>query len=211
MMQKVLRSGKLLAGSLALVLLASGQASADLLNNGSFETGTFSNWSQTGGSTNFTFVEKNSFDGYTPQLGSYFAALGPLSTGYLSQSFATTVGQAYTVTWNLAVNDGRSPQNGFQAFWNATNNSSSITMSNNQNFDTAGGNYATYSFTEVATTSNTTLEFAFYDVANYIALDNVSVNAVSAPEPSTAVVGLVGGLAMTGYLWRARRRARAAA
>ncbi len=67
--------------------------------------------------------------------------------------------------------------------------------------------YTAYSFTETAS-ANAAITFS-YNTRGLCALDNVSVvaNAIPTPEPSTAIVGLVGGLAMTGYVWRARRRA----
>jgi hypothetical protein len=205
MMQTVFRTGKLVVGILAFVLMISDQAAADLVTNGSFETGNFSGWSQSG-DPGFTGVASAGFFNYAAQDGSHFAALGPFTSGDLSQSLATTAGASYTFTWYLA-SDGVSP-NGFQAFWNGSS------ISNQTNLPTTHGNYTGYSFTEVATSSHTTIQFGFYDPNSYLALDNVSVvaNAVAAPEPSTAIVGVVGGLAMTGYVCRSRRRrARAAA
>jgi hypothetical protein len=196
-----LRAGKLLGATLAMVLMLSSQASADLVVNGGFDTGNFTGWTQTG-DTSFTSVSRSgdvSTGGYLSQGGNYYAALGPLTTGRLSQTLATTAGQSYTFSWYLASNGIR--PDSFQASW------AGITISNQANVPQQ--NYTLYSFTETASSSSTTIQFAFSDFNSYLALDTVSVvsNAVAAPEPSTAIVGLVGGLGMTGYFWRTRRRA----
>jgi hypothetical protein len=195
-----LRAGKLLGAMLALVLMLSSQATADLVVNGGFESGNFTGWSQSG-DTSFTSVVSSGTQGYNSQSGSEFALLGPVTTGQLSQTLATTAGQSYTFSWYLA-SDGRNPDS-FSASWAGTTISSQTNVPQQ--------NYTRYSFTETASSNSTTVRFAFSDLNSYLALDTVSVvsNAVAAPEPSTAIVGLVGGLGMTGYFWRARRRATA--
>jgi hypothetical protein len=193
-----LRAGKLLGATLALVLMLSSQAAADLVVNGGFESGNFTGWTQSG-DTSFTSVAQSGEHGYNAQGGNNYAALGPLfSNGFLSQTLATTAGQSYTFSWYLASNGTR--PDSFSASW------AGATISSQANVPQQ--NYTRYSFTETASSSSTMIRFAFTDRYSYLALDTVSVvpNAVAAPEPSTAIVGLVGGLGMTGYLWRARRR-----
>src|SRR5476649_1519528 len=91
----------LLAGG--LLAISSVSSKAQLLN-GSFETGDFTDWTL-GGNTGTTAVESSGWDGYAPENGTYFAALGAIgSLDYLSQTVATTAGQSYILTYYLASN-----------------------------------------------------------------------------------------------------------
>ncbi len=210
MRQRVRREAKLIAVSFALMLMGSGRVLADvnLVTNGSFESKNFSGWTQSGDTNSGdVYVAKsgtggpNGSQGYTSEDGSYLALLGPpYSLGYLSQSISTVAGQSYTFTFYIASN-GENPDE-LQASWNGTS------VLDLKNISNTHGSYLAETFTEKATSSTTQIKFGFYDTQSYLALDNVSVvaNAVSTPEPSTAVIGLIGGVAMTGWIWRVRRR-----
>ena len=79
--------------------------SANLLTNGSFETGSWSGWTQAG-NTAWTTVETGAPG---PQDGTYFLQGGPSgSDGLLSQTFSDTPGQTLTLSaW--VTSDGSSP------------------------------------------------------------------------------------------------------
>lgn len=73
----------------------------NLVNNGGFETGNFTGWTQ-GGNRIATTVSDS-----TVNTGSFAAALGPVgSDGNLSQTLNTVAGQAYTITFYLFSGTG---------------------------------------------------------------------------------------------------------
>lgn len=149
-------------------------AQANLLVNGSFETGDFTGWSFTG-NTGYTSVQ--STYAYGPEDGSYYVYAGPIgSDGYLSQTFNDTPGQLLEIS-GWVTNDGSSP--------------SDFGMS----FDGVQGvelnpvpamGWTEYSFTATATGLDT---FAanFRNDPDYIGMDNFQVNAVPEPAPMLAL------------------------
>ena len=202
----------------ALSPAAQANAQANLLTNGSFELGpslggsTFSN--VIGGSTAITgWTVTGSTIDYIGSLwqhsngtrsidldGSTF----PYTNGGVAQSFATTPGTVYAVSFDLAGNP-----NNFPTF--KPMRVSAAGQSQDFTFDITGRSYAdmgwlarSWTFNAVAAT--TTLEFrSLTQEAQQIgwgaALDNVSVTAV--PEPGTWALMLGGMLAVAGM---ARRR-----
>jgi hypothetical protein len=210
------RTMMVFSGFMAVSVMVSRPAAADvnLVTNGGFELnmsggmsapGSFFGWTQAG-DTGATFVTTGS-DGFSPHSGQYFALLGPVSPGSLSEgvatTLATTVGQTYTFSWWLG-SDGV-PPNSFQATWNGN------VIFGQSSLPSTSGGYNNYSFTEMATSTTTPIQFTFSDRFGFLALDDVSVvanaNPSAVPEPSTALFGVVGGLSMAGYMsWRSRRR-----
>ncbi len=183
-------------GILALVFAwGAGQARADFLVNGGFETGSFSGWSQ-GGNTAFTFVSASN-----PNSGSYAAWLGPVgSLGFLSQTIATTPGANYTLSFALA--NTSSTANAFQVMFGGA------TVFNQANMASQG--YTPYQFTVTATSSSTVLQLGFHNDPGFFFLDGVSltggpVNGV--PEPAGLTLLALGLAALGGRAWRRRRAA----
>ncbi len=135
-----------------------------LVANGGFETGDFTGWTRSG-NLGFTSVTNSSF--YVNS-GTFGASLGPVgSDGILSQTLATTPGQAYIVSFALR-SDGFFA-NDFSASWGGQ------TFFSQVNMPAAG--YVPLSFTEVATGSSTTLQLGFRDDPGFLGLDDVSVIA----------------------------------
>jgi hypothetical protein len=147
----------------------------NLLANCGFELG-FTDWVLSGNTVD-TFATGGPIDGVLPYSGAVFAALGPTgSDGFLSQTLPTVSGQAYNVSWYLEVGElaGASSPSDFTVTWGGATVYSGTDLPSTSS-------YANYSFTEVATSSSTTVTFGFRDDPDYLFLDDTVVNAV--PEP----------------------------
>lgn len=166
----------------------------NLVSNCGFETGDFSDWTLSG-NTSFTVVASN-IDGFLPNSGDFFAALGPFgSDGFLSQILTTVPGQEYTLSWYLG-SDGQTP-NDFDAEIDG------VTLFSQVDLPSTGGSYVPYSETFTAAGSSTLLTFSFRNDFGFLALDDVSAVVVAVPEPASigllmAALGAVG--------WRLRKR-----
>ena len=171
-----LRGAALLAVA-ALAGLPGLAKAADLVANGSFETGSFASWSQTGNTAFNGVYCQGGGDAPDGICQAYFGPLG--TTGGIEQALATTAGVQYVVSFQLsgAGDDPSSVQVNFGA-------QTLLTLSN----PTTSG-FQAYSFVATASAASTVLNFTFRDDVDFIHLDNVSVTAV--PEPATvAMLGL---------------------
>lgn len=178
----------------------SGAARADIVTNGSFELGTnnpgsggfatipgssssITGWSVVGGSIDW-------INGYwQAQDGTHSVDMNGLDVGSIQQTIATTIGQAYRLTFWLSANpdhlDSKPDSRQLTASAGAT--SGLFTY----NFDVppnshSSMNWASYSMYFTATSTSTLLQFASNAPQNCCwgpALDNVAVTAV--PEAST--------------------------
>jgi PEP-CTERM motif len=177
----------------ALVLGGPGRAKTATIVNGGFETGDFTGWTV---SASFTSVETAGFDGFNPNSGNYFAALGNIGKfGSLSQVIATTNGQGYTLSMYMA-SDGRAP-NEFAVYWNTS------LLFDQVNIPAQA--YQLLSFNVVGTGSDTLTILEQNDPA-YLALDDVAING-TAPEPASMTLLGIGIAGMAGYGWRRRKQA----
>jgi len=186
-MQKALHPLKVfvLCGS-----LLAGAAHAELVTNGSFQTGDFSGWTRFGAQDN-VLVESTSTRTYA-----YFGQVD--LTGGIFQTLDTVVGQQYDVSF-LLRNYGDGP-NSFEFDWNG------ITEVLLQ--DAAAFGYTQYTYSLVATTASTDLRFTFMNAPGAFHLTDVYVNAAAptADIPEPASLGLVAA-ALLGACAARRRRA----
>lgn len=161
-----------------------------LVQNGGFETGSFSSWGESG---NFTDCSVSS-GSLAVHSGSYGALLGPLgSLGYLSQTLPTVPGQLYLISLWLDSPDGLSP-NKFMVGWNGT------PLFDETNIAAIG--WTNLQFYVTATDTNTVLEFGFLDDQSFLGLDDIAVSTLASAggppvilTPPADQVTLLGGVA----------------
>lgn len=199
----------LLAAGLALACTA-GAASAASIVNGSFETGpAFSGGFTTLGTGSNAIAGWTVSAGTIDYIGSHWVAqdgarsidLAGNSPGALSQTFATTFGHGYRITYWIGRNPdgGSNPRTGFIDVGGGQTQfiySGSGSRANMQ--------WEQETFDFVATGASTTLTFAA-DPATASqffgpALDNVSIGAI--PEPATWALVIMGFGAVGGALRR---------
>jgi hypothetical protein len=144
-----------------------------LVQNGGFETGDFTGWTQSG---NTAYTSVTSGNSAFVHSGTYGAALGPSgSLGYLSQTLPTFAGQNYLLSlWLDNPNNsyGATP-NQFLVQWNGT----TIFSETNMPFTT----WTNLQFIVTATGSSTVLQLGFRDDPYYLSLDDISVAPIPVP------------------------------
>jgi len=146
-------------------------AVAQLLQNGGFEMGGFSNWTQSGNTADSSVTTSSSY----VHSGKYGVRFGPATTlGYLSQTLPTVAGQPYMVSfWLDNPKPGGTP-NQFTVSWNGT------TIFNQTNL--AVLDWTNVQFVVAASAASTVLQFGFRNDPEYFGLDDVSVTPVVAPS-----------------------------
>lgn len=199
--------------TLAIALLAcpliASAGTVNLIQNGSFESNQVASWAKFNSLSGWTAgalgVElRNNVSGSALD-GKNFVELDTTGNSWISQTFATVVGQTYTLSFAYAqrpdqkkpTSDGKS-SNGL--LWSAGNVSSFLV---GQDTNTA--------WTPVvsqfkATSSSTTLKFEAAGLSDSYgtSLDNISVTS-AVPEPSSYAL-MLAGLGAMGLV--ARRRAK---
>ena len=168
----------ILSLAIAMLAAAAGLASTNLVTNGDFETGDFTGWTVTHApSGSNIFVDHGPFPDTT--LGAFFGAAGPAFDS-ISQTFATTPGAFYTLTFFYQVTNLGMPipaNNGFDVLWNGV----SIGGGLFPQFDVQPG-FGPFTFHLQATSALTTLEFDGRSAHSFDFLDDVSVTAAPCPQ-----------------------------
>lgn len=159
-----------------LLIATAGPTSANLIVNGDFQNGNLSGWDTTPAATGSNF----GVAGIPPAhdtLGVYFAATGP-DFDSISQTFVTTPGASYHLTFFYQVLDALTPpDNGFRVLFNGV-----VIF---ENLGAISG-FGPFSFPNlVATGSLTTLEFQGRNAHDKDFLDDVDLT----PTPAANVGG----------------------
>lgn len=186
---------------LAVAALMAGSAHANLITNGSFESGAFVNqgndtMSLAAGSTVITdwtvvtdttaWIGASNPFGLTASNGSFFLDLTNYQAGApfagMSQDIATTPGATYSLSFDL----------GSSTLWGRPDSITASAAGASQTFTSplTGGNddWQNVSMQFVASSATTTVLLQGTSGLNYIGLDNVDVEFVSGPGPGPGTV-----------------------
>ncbi len=170
--------------TLPLVLLI-----GDLVQNGGFETGDWTDWTFTGSTDElYNSVSTNAIAVHS---GEYGLELGETNIlAYLSQTIPTIPGSSYSISLWLDSSDGI-PTNAFSVAWGGE------TLFDATNLAAFG--WTNLQFTVSASETNTELDIGSRDDNSYLGLDDISVRAAPPTflgvTPSTAPSG--GGTTVT--------------
>jgi hypothetical protein len=147
-------------------------AIANLITNPGFETGNFTGWTVSGAAS-----VVGTASGISPHSGSFQAA-GSVAT--ISQTFATTPGQLYTLDfWAAAVTPPGVMGQGFRVFWDG------------ENFIATGFSEGTQPYLEftldiTASSAFTNLAFEFATTGT-VFFDDISVTPVGVPDAGSTL------------------------
>jgi len=169
-------------GHAALSLSFTLQVGQSIVQNGGFETGSFSAWTLTGDTASGIDTGLNS--GISPHSGSFLAALGePNALGYLSQTLSTVSNQDYLLSLWLNSPDAAVASGGLVAF--NTPNEFSVSWNGATIFDQVNMGpigWTNLVFVVTATSASTALQFGERVDPWYFGLDDINVWPI--PNPS---------------------------
>jgi choice-of-anchor C domain-containing protein len=194
----------------AVTILTNGGFEAPAAPTGSFinETTSFSGWTVT--TNNVDIVSGSTPNPAAFEGAQYLDLVGTGSTGGIAQTFSTTVGQAYLLTFQYSNNPGNSPSSANVDIGSIVNDGSLLAGSVTHGGTTqANPNWTLFSQMFTANASTETLSFLETAGGNNagVFLDAVSIDPVTAavPEPSTWAMMIIGFFGMGFMAYRRKR------
>ena len=180
----------------AIVALVAPTARANLLNNGSFETGDFSGWTMSANFNNTKVVPTSV--GFGAQDGNFYVLFGSVfADSTLSQTSTDTPGGTLQVSGWL-VGDGSSPSD-----WNMSINGVTFVSVN----PIPNQPYTEHTFTAPATGLDTFV-VGFRDDPAFGGMDNFVITEIPPAVPQPATLALLGvalvGISLASHLRKAR-------
>jgi uncharacterized repeat protein (TIGR03803 family) len=148
--------------------------------NGGFETGTFTNWTESG-DYYYSGVATGTKYAHAGKYGAALETGGAM--GFLSQTLSTTLGADYLISFWLDSPSSTTP-NEFQVSWNGN------TLFDETNLGAIG--WTNIQLTATATAANTTLQFGYLNGYFYFGLDDISVELEGSAQPGIAQIALSG-------------------
>lgn len=166
-------------GSLAGLLSLAGSASANIVTNGGFETGSFQGWSLVGAPNQY-FDVGGSFAAHSGSYGMFFADLQSANNAFY-QTVPTSAGQTYELAfWVKDLTNGQDTLHidfeGQSVF-----NLSPVNQPELQ--------WTPYLLQVTATQNGSELRISGYDAPGAIYVDDLSLTAV--PEPATLTLAAI--------------------
>ncbi len=175
----------------------------ELVRNGSFELDPLvdpnnpnvpnpnvTDWIKSGDPIDTSGIRINNFP--QNESGNQGLSIGSfVNPAYISQNLATTIGSNYNLSFFLGTDEDSSQvDNIFQAFVDGNKVFDKINTIN-----VAGSPFTQYDLNFLATKSSTELKLGGRASYGFLYLDNVSVEPLAVPEPSS-----IGGIAIAGLL-----------
>src|SRR5271157_652304 len=194
-------------------------ARADIVLNGGFETGDFTDWTVTGADLGYTGVSSSACppggvsDLCTPHTGTYaaFFTEGLESGGAtgITQLLTTTIGHSYTLDFWLEtdVTDAGIHPSSFSVYWN-TWDASGLVLAHSDPDVPPWTKYELSGLSAVST--STLLHFDIFDNPDWMGLDDIVLtDNTPGPEDTPEPVSIT--LSALGLLWVGAARARRSA
>ncbi len=187
------------------ILSFSNPSFANIVANGSFESGDLTGWTLSG-ETDSTFVaawaEFPKWQGqpipHQPagvDMGQYLLQAGPTILGYITQNLPTTPGATYQLSFWLADDTGYGDPTEFTVNWGDTTLVDSVTA--------IGYDMTKFTYYVTASGNTTPLTFGLANPPLFFYLDNIEVEQTATPTPIPPALLLFGsGLTGLGLLRR---------
>ena len=138
------------------------------LTNGGFEANSFGGWTQFGATDNTETFTGVFADGISPHGGNYASAFGPVAgTGGIRQVISANIGDEVNISFWYAAGTTAGNNNSFSATFDGH------TIASFTN-DSSHPNWTLLTYSAIATSTNPTLSFTFFNNPDFDFLDDVT-------------------------------------
>ena len=164
-------------------------SAANLIQNCGFETGDLTFWAGSPANQSGNWFGVDTYDAYTGSYGAYIGGTGSFAAGntnfgILQQSVTTSVGTQYTLSYYLAHDTSSDPTaTPDDVFFTNING---VLVPGSKELNTGQVAFTQFSYSFVANSTTTTLQFEAEDANFFFSLDDVSINAATVPELASA-------------------------